>query len=127
MESRLVPQSSVASNCVMQYACHCSREHSKVWKEISILQSSSTQETHIKAQNSMNQSLDRTSQVQTKMTLHQLQVPAFWIPGSCSNYCCHVADPQPGTYITLQALTSKSRTWSGIYQLLGTYLQAGFH
>lgn len=22
-----------------------------------------------------------------------LQVPAFWIPGSCSNYCCQVADP----------------------------------
>lgn len=52
----------------------------------------------------MNQSLDRTSQG-PDMALHQLQVPAFWNPGSCSNYCCQAADPQPtviGTYSKVQ-------------------------
>lgn len=105
MKTILVLQHSVASPCVMRHARHCSREQINVWKEISVLQSSMRQETHANAQNSLNQGLNLTSQVPTKMDLQQLQVPAFWTPGSCSSYCCQVADPQPtitGTYGKVQ-------------------------
>jgi len=67
--------------------------------------SSSEHRTHAKAQTGMNQSLDHTSQVPTKMALHQFQVPVFWIPGSCSNCYCQVTAPQPtitGTHVEVQ-------------------------
>lgn len=63
------------------------------------------QEAQSKAPTSMHQRLDCTSRVPTKLALHQHQNPAFWVPGSCCNYCCQVADPQPtitGTEVKVQ-------------------------
>lgn len=106
-ESRSVPQSSVASNRVTRHACHRSTEHIKVWKEISAPQSSSTQETHPtpRHKTAWIRVWIAPLRCQQRWLCTNFQVPAFWIPGSCSNYCCQVADPQPtitGTYVKAQ-------------------------